>query len=118
MNIDEQAAADAIMAEKCEGCGEPSVGYDSEGVPLCAECAAICLDPNDESLKQKEITKMVQTAVVKWEAEMEAERKRGDRNARGAMQSKNHVMEREWTGYANGIRVALNAWRRLSATHR
>lgn len=32
--------------EKCEGCGEPAVTFDSEGVPLCKICAEL---PNDET---------------------------------------------------------------------
>jgi hypothetical protein len=28
--------------EICEGCGEPPVTYDSEGIPLCEECAKNC----------------------------------------------------------------------------
>lgn len=35
--------ADAT-SEKCEGCGDPAICHDPEGVPLCVECAK----PNDE----------------------------------------------------------------------
>jgi hypothetical protein len=44
--------------------------------------------------------------------EMEAERKRGERNAREAAERGNKIREREWTGYKNGILVAMNARRR------
>lgn len=28
--------------EPCEGCGKPSVTADSDGIPLCRECADAC----------------------------------------------------------------------------
>lgn len=27
---------------KCEGCGKPAVTADSDGIPLCRECADAC----------------------------------------------------------------------------
>ncbi len=32
------------VVEKCEGCNSPATTRDSEGVPLCAECAKVCDD--------------------------------------------------------------------------
>lgn len=34
--------------ERCEGCGRPAVTADSDGVPLCRECADAC----DESERE------------------------------------------------------------------
>ncbi len=37
-NTHEGQSADG---EKCEGCGDPATTFDTEGVPLCARCAAL-----------------------------------------------------------------------------
>lgn len=33
---------ESLQQEKCEGCGSPKTCYDSEGIPLCDECAKAC----------------------------------------------------------------------------
>lgn len=30
--------------ERCEGCGNPAVTADSDGIPLCRKCADACDD--------------------------------------------------------------------------
>lgn len=42
--VDEQCVFDSDKQQKCEGCGSFATTHDTEGVPLCAPCAATCQD--------------------------------------------------------------------------